>query len=163
MAYFALIDRLPRPPYLILAATGPLLQAWFSRLRSDAAPYRLYALSNAGSLLALVSYPFVFEPAFTRRTQAVLWAWGFGIFALLCSACARRLWRARPEDALATKRNAKPSAQSPAPGPRRRRAPRLRFDPAAGCHQQIVPRRRGHPVLMDGATEPLSADVYHLL
>src|SRR5437016_3914900 len=101
-------------PYFILAATGPLLQAWFSRLRSDAAPYRLYALSNAGSLLALVSYPFVFEPAFTRRTQAVLWAWSFGIFALLCGACARRLWRARPEDALAIKRNAKSPAQSPA-------------------------------------------------
>ena len=53
-------------PYFMLASTGPLLQAWFSRLHPDVVPYRLYALSNAGSLLALLSYPFVFEPMLTR-------------------------------------------------------------------------------------------------
>ena len=48
-------------PYLVLSATGPLLQEWFRRSAPGASPYRLYALSNVGSLLALVSYPFYFE------------------------------------------------------------------------------------------------------
>src|SRR5687767_3768988 len=47
-------------PYLVLAATGPLLQRWFSLTHPNTAPYRLYALSNVGSLLALVAYPFFF-------------------------------------------------------------------------------------------------------
>src|SRR5438094_8560875 len=53
-------------PYFVLSSTGPLMQQWFSRTNPGVSPYRLYALSNAGSLLALVSFPFVFEPHFTR-------------------------------------------------------------------------------------------------
>src|SRR5439155_16691419 len=49
-------------PYFVLSTTGPLMQEWFRRLRPGASPYRLYALSNLGSLLALISYPFAFEP-----------------------------------------------------------------------------------------------------
>src|SRR5260370_9194972 len=52
-------------PFLILSSTGPLLQAWFARSRPGSSPYRLYALSNIGSLLALATYPFVVEPALT--------------------------------------------------------------------------------------------------
>ncbi|HZR21374.1 MAG TPA: hypothetical protein VFE51_29095, partial [Verrucomicrobiae bacterium] len=85
-------------PYFLLASTGPLLQAWFSRVHPGAVPYRLYALSNLASLLALVSYPFVFEPHLTRRQQAGLWSWGFGLFVLLCCGCACQLWRARAQD-----------------------------------------------------------------
>ena len=48
-------------PYLLLATTGPLLQAWYSRTHGGVAPYRLYALSNTASLLALISYPILFE------------------------------------------------------------------------------------------------------
>jgi hypothetical protein len=84
-------------PYFMLASTGPLLQAWFSRLQPGLVPYRLYALSNLGSLLALVSYPFLFEPMLTRRTQADLWGWSFGAFALLCGLCAWQLWRTTPK------------------------------------------------------------------
>jgi spermidine synthase len=80
-------------PYGMLSTTGPLLQAWFSRLQPGKTPYRLYALSNAGSLLALLSYPFVFEPVFSRREQTTMWGWGFGLFALLCAGCGFRLWR----------------------------------------------------------------------
>jgi spermidine synthase len=80
-------------PYAMLSATGPLLQTWFSRLQPDKTPYRLYALSNAGSLLALVSYPFVFEPLCSRREQAAVWAWGFGLFVWLCGGCGLRLWQ----------------------------------------------------------------------
>ncbi len=75
-------------PFFILSATGPLLQGWFSRTYAGTSPYRLYALSNLGSLLALISYPFVFEPAFATWAQAIFWSWGFAGFALCCSLCA---------------------------------------------------------------------------
>lgn len=87
-------------PYLVLSATGPLLQHWFSRLHPTVSPYRLYALSNVGSLLALLSYPFYFETYFTRRTQAWFWALGFLAYVICCGWCAWKLWRANPEQAL---------------------------------------------------------------
>lgn len=74
-------------PYFLLSATGPLLQKWFSHACPGTSPYRLYALSNVGSLLALLSYPFVFEPAFSSTTQASLWSTLFLIFALSCIMC----------------------------------------------------------------------------
>lgn len=86
-------------PYLVLSATGPLLQHWFSRLHPGVSPYRLYALSNLGSLLALVSYPFYFETHFTRVAQAGLWAGGLGAFVLCCGFCALKLWRAPAAEA----------------------------------------------------------------
>lgn len=61
-----------------------------------AAPFRLYALSNAGSLLALLGFPFYFETHFTRATQAWLWGCGFGAYALGCVLCAGLRWRAVP-------------------------------------------------------------------
>ena len=80
-------------PYFVLSTTGPLLQQWFSRAQPGRSPYRLYALSNVGSLLALVSYPFFFETHFTRKTQAGLWAWGLVAYVLCCGFCAIRLWK----------------------------------------------------------------------
>ena len=85
-------------PYLLLAATSPLIQKWLTLSHPKASPYRLYALSNAGSLLALVSYPFVVEPAMTRQAQGRLWAWSFVVFALLCGANAWRIWRSNPRE-----------------------------------------------------------------
>ncbi len=81
-------------PYFLLSATSPLLQQWFSRAQPGRSPYRLYALSNVGSLLALVSYPFYFETHFTRQTQAALWGWGLAAFVFCCGFCAWSLWRA---------------------------------------------------------------------
>ncbi len=78
-------------PYFTLSSTGPLLQSWFTRTHPGRSPYRLYALSNAGSLLALISYPFVIEPLLTLRWQARYWCWGFLIFALLCGYRALKL------------------------------------------------------------------------
>ncbi len=75
-------------PYLILSSTGPLLQDWFARTRPGVSPYRLYALSNLGSLLGLVTYPFVVEPSLTLRTQAWAWAAGYVLFAVGIAACA---------------------------------------------------------------------------
>jgi len=81
-------------PYFVLSATGPLVQHWFSRGKPGASPYRLYSLSNVGSLLALVSYPFYFETHFTRHTQAGLWAGGLAVYAVACGFCVVRLWQA---------------------------------------------------------------------
>ena len=83
-------------PYFVLSATGPLMQQWFSQAQPGRSPYRLYALSNLGSLLALLGYPFYFERVFTRQTQANLWSIGLGIFALGCVWCAVRLWKTAP-------------------------------------------------------------------
>lgn len=85
-------------PFFVLSSTGPLLQGWFSRTHRDRSPYRLYALSNIGSLLALVSYPFVFEPAFDTNRQANIWSWGFGSFAVLCTLCALGMWKLARRD-----------------------------------------------------------------
>ncbi len=78
-------------PYFLLSTTGPLLQRWFSGTSPDKSPYRLYALSNAGSLLALVTYPFVFEPALTLGDQARLWSVAYVVFAACCGWCAWQL------------------------------------------------------------------------
>jgi spermidine synthase len=78
-------------PYFVLSSTGPLMQQWFSRENPGASPYRLYALSNVGSLLALLSYPFYFETHFTRKAQAVFWGWGLAVYAVCAGVCAVRL------------------------------------------------------------------------
>lgn len=75
-------------PYFALSSTGPLLQAWFARRYTGRSPYALYALSNVGSLLALLSYPFLFESLWGRREQAVNWSWGFAVFAVGCAVTA---------------------------------------------------------------------------
>ncbi|MBE0544726.1 MAG: fused MFS/spermidine synthase [Verrucomicrobia bacterium] len=104
-------------PYFVLASTGPLMQQWFSRSNPGVSPYRLYALSNVGSLLALVSFPFFFEPQFTRQTQADLWAWGFGLYVLFSGLCAWRLWKKNP-DAIANSTEAETTvADSASPAP----------------------------------------------
>lgn len=75
-------------PYFALSSTGPLLQAWFARCFPGRSPYRLYSLSNVGSLLALLTFPTVFEPWLGSVDQARLWSVGFGVFAVLCGLCA---------------------------------------------------------------------------
>jgi spermidine synthase len=87
-------------PYFILSSTGPLLQRWFSLQAPGVSPYRLYALSNVGSLLALISFPFVFEPVLASPAQASIWSWGFRAFAIFCAACACRLFRMKNLDSL---------------------------------------------------------------
>ena len=90
-------------PCLVLSSTSPLVQKWFFLTWPDRSPYRLYALSNAGSLLGLLSYPFVIEPAFNLRQQAVLLASAFFVFVLSLCRCAWRVARVsntRANDAL---------------------------------------------------------------
>jgi hypothetical protein len=95
-------------PYFALSTTGSLLQAWFARLYPGRSPYPLYALSNIGSLLGLLTFPFVVEPSLGSGQQASLWTGGFCGFALLCGAIALRSRRA-PEVAA--------DADEPAPAP----------------------------------------------
>ncbi|MSR43506.1 MAG: hypothetical protein EXS19_05665, partial [Pedosphaera sp.] len=85
-------------PYLALSATGPLMQAWFSRAHPGHSPYRLYALSNIGSLLALLAYPVLVETSLSRPAQAYWWSVGMVAFAAACCWCARRLWSAPAEE-----------------------------------------------------------------
>jgi hypothetical protein len=73
-------------PYLMLAATAPLVQVWFSRANLQRSPYRLYALSNIGSLAALLSYPLAVEPNLGLEWQALVWSALFVAFAVVCGA-----------------------------------------------------------------------------
>ena len=75
-------------PYFLLASTSSLLQHWYAASHREGSPYRLYALSNAGSLIGLVSYPFLIEPFMRMKLQAWLWSWGFVFFACLCAFLA---------------------------------------------------------------------------
>jgi len=70
-------------PYLLLSSNGPLLQTWFKTVYPKRSPYRLYSISNLGSLLALVSYPFIVEPLFKMKIQGIIWTISFSVFVLL--------------------------------------------------------------------------------
>lgn len=89
-------------PYFILSSTGPLVQAWYARFYTDQSPYRLYALSNIGSLGALLTYPFFVEPALTTSAQGWLWSGGFAVYAILCAALAITAGRHGPAEPTAT-------------------------------------------------------------
>jgi SAM-dependent methyltransferase len=93
-------------PYFVLSATTPLLTAWYAGTFEGTSPYRLFALSNLASLLALASYPLFIEPGLTMRQQTGLWTTGFLIFAVLCGAIAwqgrRRMGWPMPEPAAFT-------------------------------------------------------------
>ncbi len=80
-------------PYFLLSTTSPLVQAWFARARPGASPYRLFALSNFASMLALVGYPFLLEPWAPTREQAIGWSFGYALFVLLCAAAGWRSLR----------------------------------------------------------------------
>jgi hypothetical protein len=79
-------------PYFMVATTAPLLLAWFHHQHPSVSPHRLYALSNTGSLLGLISYPFLFEPFFTLQSQALMWRAMYIAFAVGCAWCAMRLF-----------------------------------------------------------------------
>jgi hypothetical protein len=111
-------------PFLLLSSTAPLLQKWYDQIhRSDKnePPYFLYGLSNAGSVLGLLSYPIILEPVFGLSSQSRIWGVGFAFFVLCCASCA---WKAHRS--LYTSRTGLPVAPvpategvTPAPAPRR--------------------------------------------
>ena len=73
-------------PYFLLSTTTPLLQAWYWRRFQSVVPYRLFALSNFASLLALLGFPLLFEPAFDLKQLGWSWSFLYGGFAVLCGA-----------------------------------------------------------------------------
>ncbi len=76
-------------PYFLLSTTGPLVQAWFARTYPHASPYRLFALSNLASMLALLGYPWLIEPNIATQPQAWAWSIGFVLFAALIAMAGR--------------------------------------------------------------------------
>ncbi|MEY2422582.1 MAG: hypothetical protein QOI95_2649 [Acidimicrobiaceae bacterium] len=106
-------------PFLVVATTGPTLQAWFTGPSSNDGPdpYFLYAASNAGSLIGLLSYPVLLEPNFALADQSRLWTAGYLVFAALTTACAlvtraevRRVAHVPAGDAPATATGDRPTA-----------------------------------------------------
>lgn len=113
LAVFAVLTTTIGLPFLALGTTSPLMQVWWSRLHGSAVPYRLFALSNLASLLALASYPTILEPHLTLRAQRVAWCCGFAIFAVITGVLA---WRARSATVNLPKSiNTDESDGSPAP------------------------------------------------
>lgn len=99
-------------PYFLLSTTGPLLQSWYTNtLQNDSQakswPYRLYAISNLGSMLALIGYPTLVEPTLTLHLQAWTWSAGYAVFALLCAAMALR-----PQGASVVRNGAEGTAEA---------------------------------------------------
>jgi hypothetical protein len=84
-------------PFLVIAATAPMLQAWFADTGHRAAkdPYFLYAASNLGSMIGLAAYPLVIEPRLTLVEQSWWWTGGYGLLMALVTGCAMLLWMAR--------------------------------------------------------------------
>jgi len=91
------------PPFFLLSTTRPLMQYWYSR-STDGTPYKLYALSNVGSLLGLLSYPFLVEPALKLRTRGWVWSALYLAFAAAVVWCAStvRLGRVVEETSIET-------------------------------------------------------------
>jgi hypothetical protein len=95
-------------PFLVVSATAPLLQKWFTHTGHPAArdPYFLYAASNLGSMLALLGYPTLVEPRLHLRgagwlSQTQLWSLGYLVLAVLTALCALTLWRRASDPATA--------------------------------------------------------------
>jgi SAM-dependent methyltransferase len=111
-------------PYFLLASTSPLLQAWYARTHKSGLPYRLFALSNFASMLALLSYPLLVEPNLPTRIQGYAWSGGYICFAVLCAITA---WRAcnHPAAALRTSEDAADGEGAATSGPGSRTGNRL--------------------------------------
>ncbi len=101
-------------PFFVLSTTAPLLQRWFARLGGGAKAYKLYSVSNLGSLLGLLTFPFLVEPALRLKIQGEMWSFLFGVFAMGCGLCGMRALRATG----GTEETAERPADCPHGGPR---------------------------------------------
>jgi spermidine synthase len=104
-------------PYFLLASTTPLIGAWYWRRFRTQAPYRLFALSNLASLLALLGFPFLIEPLMGNRETAIVWSVLFGIVAIMCITTGYQTLRADPSSADVTHRHPPPGTPDPADPP----------------------------------------------
>ena len=92
LTVFAVLGSTIGLPFLVLGTTSPLMQVWWARLHGSGIPYRLFALSNLASLLALGLYPTLIEPRLTLEAQRIAWCCGFAVFAVITGVLA---WKAR--------------------------------------------------------------------
>ena len=106
-------------PYFLLSTTGPLLQKWVAPRFPEKSVYRLFALSNFGSLAGLLAFPFVIEPFATSRTQSLAWSGAYALFALACALSAWRAARGAGAPNIVDTGAPQPAAPTAAP-PRRR-------------------------------------------
>ena len=142
-------------PFFVVSATAPLLQKWFASTDHPSAgdPYFLYAASNLGSLLALLSYPVVVEPSLRLASQSRVWAFGYSALVVLIGCCVLIVWRSA---SLPTRSGSQPT-ERPSPQP----------SPAADHRARVTLSRRAHWVLlafvpsslMLGVTTYLSTDI----
>lgn len=102
-------------PYLLVASASPLLQRWFTFGRGAASPYRLYAVSNLGSLMGLLTYPFILEPLLGLHVQSVLWSAGYVLFLGFVAWCAWGVWRNARSDSAPISVPAGPTTATDAP------------------------------------------------
>ena len=144
-------------PFLVLSSTGPLLQAWYARCFPGASPYRLYALSNLGSLLGLLSYPFLLEPALSVTDQRFVPPAGFDHERYLRG----ELFEPFVEDAPAA---ARPKSDATVPDASEHELLRLRVrgqlrHSRAGATARLRSwiRREGGDVVLEGPTQERDA------
>lgn len=135
-------------PFFMLSSSTPMLQRWFSQSGHKQAhdPYFLYAASNAGSLVGLLGYPLLLEPALRLSTQSHLWSYGYGVFLAVTTACGALVWKVQPSIAVA---EAAATAEAGEAAPKPVWRPRLRWIALA-----FVPSS-----LMLGVTTQLTTDV----
>ena len=161
-------------PYFLLSTTSPLVQAWFARRFPGRNPYRLFALSNLASLLALLGYPFLLEPWVATRVQAWGWSAGYALFVGLAAAAAFASLKGGSTQRRSTgdvamcrrrrRRNVSDAAAADARAPDAVvRAGGHRLGAAARGDQSHHAERRGRAVAVDRSAVALSADLHSLL
>lgn len=120
-------------PFLAISASAPMLQAWFADTGHPAAtePYVLYAASNLGSLLALLSYPTLLEPFLPLAGHSLVWSAGYGLLSVLIVGCAAGLWRSAGRSADVARESSPVQDAVAQQGKRRRRDTHLRVSESA--------------------------------
>ncbi len=154
-------------PYFVLSTTSPLIQAWFARTFPGRSPYRLFALSNLASMLALLGYPFLLEPWIATRMQAWGWSAGYAAFVGLCLLAARKGGRAAGSvgcpGSVAGRRCAGRRAANPRPATALVRAGGNQFRDAAGGDRPHHAERRRGSAAVDRSAVALSHHLHPLL
>ena len=103
-------------PYFLLSSTGPLLQKWVAPRFPEKTVYRLFALSNFGSLIGLLAFPFAIEPFTTSHAQSIVWSAAYALFAVACAVSAWKASQGVADDAVAAPVAAEPEPPAPALG-----------------------------------------------
>ena len=148
-------------PYFLLSSTSPLLQAWYARTHKRGMPYRLFALSNAASLAALLSYPFLIEPNLATRLQGILWSAAYAGFAATCALTAWRTSLLPEVEAAHAARRDRGGCRAGLDGPPAVARPRvLGFGTSAGGDHAPHAGCGGHTVPLDPAAHGLPAELH---